>query len=98
MAVRINIVVTGRSSYEKWSICQWLRGFRDFLELKYSVEIVVECIETSGENPEIKVDNEVITDPPFEEGYLLEVVDSVISRIICRSTGSEECSHGSQAT
>jgi len=98
MTRRINILVTGRSSYEKWSIYQWLQSFRSLLELKYGVEVAVESIETSGESVEIKIDGEVITDPPFEEGYLLEIVDSVVYRIICRDNDFERCSLGSQAT
>ncbi len=82
MVKEILVVVKGKPTYERWTIYQWLLNNKDFLENKYNVVIKVEVREGDNKYPCIIVGKYIIEEPPFEEGYVLEVVDSILSRIL----------------
>lgn len=83
MVREISIVIKGKPSYEKWSIYQWIVENTELLEKEYSVKIVVSAID-NGETPVILVNNIVINNIPFDEGYVIEILKKALDKIIYR--------------
>lgn len=80
----IHILIRGKPSYEKWSIYQWIVENIDILEREYCVKISVSMIDGLESTPVIIIDNEVVYNIPFDEGYVIEILKKVLDRIINR--------------
>ena len=82
MVKTISVIVKGKPNYERWTIYQWILSFKDLLEEKYCIRLDVVIVDGDNDYPVIIVDNIVIEEPPFEEGYVLEVLDQYLGRIL----------------
>ena len=82
MVKTISIIVKGKPNYERWTIYQWILSFKDLLEEKHCIKLDVAIVDSDNDYPVIIIDNMVIEEPPFEEGYVLEVLDQYLGRIL----------------
>ncbi|OYT38046.1 MAG: hypothetical protein B6U89_06435 [Desulfurococcales archaeon ex4484_58] len=81
MVKRVNVRVKGRSSYERWSIYQWILEYRDILEREYGIVLNVSMEDGDEEYPRLIINSEVIEEPPFEEGYVIEALKKVLDKL-----------------
>jgi len=88
LARSITITVRGKPSYEKWTVLQWLESVKDILETRHSVEVEIRVEDSGEEYPVLVVGGRVFEAYPFEEGFLLEMLDSAIGRILEGEGGS----------
>ncbi len=82
MVKRVEVIVKGKPSYERWSIYQWILEYRDILENEYNVSINVSIRDGDEEYPVIIVDDQVIHKPPFEEGYIVEALKKILDKYL----------------
>lgn len=83
MARRVEISIRGRSNYIKWSLYQWVLGFRDFLANEYGCEIDVKMVDGNEDYPVVIVDSVVINRYVFDEGFVLEAIKKALDGV-CR--------------
>lgn len=88
MAGRIEISIRGRPGYVRWTLYQWILGFRDILVNEYCLEIDVKMIDSYEDNPLIVIDGIVIDNYVFDEGFILEVVKKTLDRV-CGRVGDD---------
>jgi len=79
---KVKIVVSGKPSYERWTIYQWLMECKDIVEREYSIRVEVLVCDSDESYPFIIVNDKVVVYPPFEEGYLIEYLKKAIERIM----------------
>jgi len=79
---KIKIVISGKPSYERWTIYQWLMECKGIVEKEYDIDIEVLVRESDETYPSIVVNDKVIIYPPFEEGYLIEYLKKAIEQIM----------------
>ncbi|MET1160575.1 MAG: hypothetical protein ABWW65_06390 [Thermoprotei archaeon] len=82
MVVNVKITIRGKPCYEKWSIYQWILDYKDILEREYGVVIDIDLVDSSEEYPIIIINNRVIGEPPFEEGYVIEFLKKALDEIL----------------
>lgn len=82
MARSLKIIVKGKPNYWRWSIYQWLIDYKDILESEYGVVLDVSLIDGENDYPDIVVNNMVVQEPPFEEGYLIEVLKKALDKVL----------------
>jgi len=80
----LHLIIRGKTSYEKWTIHQWILSFKSLLEEKYCTNLDIKVEESEEDYPVILIDGFTISNPPFEEGYLLEMLDSYLHRVLER--------------
>lgn len=80
----IVIIIKGRPSYERWTIYQWILEYKDLLEEKYGVKFRIVVKDDNNKYPQLIINKHVIDEPPFEEGYLLEVIESLLNQVLVR--------------
>ncbi len=80
---KIKTTITGKPSYERWTLHQWVLEVKDLLEEEYGVELIVEVRDTGDDEPGILVDDQyVLKGLPGEEGYLIEVLKKAFEEIL----------------
>lgn len=78
----ISIFIKGKPSYEKWSIYQWILESTEILEREYCVVINIYIVDSLDETPVVVVEDIVIDNIPFDEGYIIEILKKVLDKII----------------
>ncbi|MEM1933832.1 MAG: hypothetical protein QXY53_05515 [Desulfurococcaceae archaeon] len=78
---RIEVCVKGRSSYVKWTLYQWILGFRDILVNEYGLDIDVKMIDGFEDPPLIIVGGLFIDKYVFDEGFVLEVIKKALDKV-----------------
>ncbi|MEM0380178.1 MAG: hypothetical protein QXW87_01010 [Desulfurococcaceae archaeon] len=81
MSKEVNIVIRGKPSYEKWSIYQWILETIHILEREYCIKINVSTIDSLESNPVIIINNYVIDEIPFDEGYVIECLKKILDKL-----------------
>ncbi len=82
-AKKIKTTITGKPSYEKWTLHQWVLEVKDLLEEEYGVEIIVESMDTGDVEPGLLINDQlVLKGLPGEEGYLIEVLKKAFEEIL----------------
>ncbi len=83
VAKKIKTTITGKPSYEKWTLHQWVLEVKDLLEEEYGVEIIVESMDTGDVEPGLLINDQlVLKGLPGEEGYLIEVLKKAFEEIL----------------
>lgn len=78
----ITVSIKGKASYERWSVYQWIMGFKDILENAYGVSIKVKLVDGEEDLPVIIVNGFTIETYFYEEGYVFEALKRVLDRFL----------------
>lgn len=79
-------MIRGRPSYIRWTLFQWISGFRDILVSEYGLEIDVVMVDGYEENPLMVINSVVIDRYVFDEGYVFEIIKKALDKV-CRRVG-----------
>ncbi len=81
LSLEVKFEIWGRPSYLRRTLELWFKEVRDIVEEEYGIKLVFTVKNTSDEYPKIVFNGEVVFEGlPGEEGYLIELLKSVIER------------------
>lgn len=82
MVREVAVTIKGKPTYERWSVYQWITGFKDILENEYGVLIKVATVDGEEDLPIIIVDGVPIETYFYEEGYVFEALKKTLDKLL----------------